>query len=211
MLSFETLLIRTVLAVVVGGIIGAEREYRNKSAGFRTVIVITLGACLFTIFSEFIGAPNNADRIASNILTGIGFIGAGVIFKADDRVKGLTTAAAIWLSAALGMGIGAGYYAASVVGCALTMIVLVTFTVLEGWIDRKNQIRIYKIVCDYNPKQLKIYEHLIHRHNLQYNRGKQCRTGNELTGIWTVRGSEKNHDKFIELILNDEAVKLFEF
>ena len=211
MLSFETLLLRIVLAVVIGGIIGAEREYRNKSAGFRTMILITLGACLFTLFSEFIGSPNNADRIASNILTGIGFIGAGVIFKSDDRVKGLTTAATIWLSAALGMGIGSGYYAASFVGTISAMIVLVIFTVLEGWIDRKNQIRNYKIVCDYHPDQLKIYERLINHNHLQYNRGKQCRTGNEIIGNWTVRGSEKNHDKFIGIILNDKAVKLFEF
>ena len=211
MLSFETLLIRILLALLIGGIIGAEREYRNKSAGFRTMILISLGACLFTVFSEFIGAPNNADRIASNILTGIGFIGGGVIFLNDDRVKGLTTAVTIWISAALGMGIGAGYYIASITGCVTTMIVLVTFTVLEGWIDRKNQIRIYKIVCDYYPEQMKTYEHLLHRHQLQYKRGKQCRTGNVITGTWNVRGSEKNHEKFIELILNDKTVKLFEF
>ncbi len=211
MLSFETLIIRLSLALLVGGIIGAEREYNHKSAGFRTMILIAMGACLFTIFSQYIGAPNNMDRIASNIVTGIGFLGAGVVFKADDRVRGLTTATTIWLTAALGMGVGIGYYEASFLGCVLSLIVLAVFTYLDGWIDRNNQIRNYKIVCIFNIGQLKIYEKLFLHHRLKFNRGKQSRTGNELMGIWTLKGSEKNHDKLIAEILNDVNVKSFEF
>ena len=175
------------------------------------MILITLGSCLFTMFSEFIGSTGNPDRIASNIVTGIGFLGAGVIFKTDDRVKGLTTAATIWLSAALGMGIGVGYYMASIIGFILALLVLVVFTFFEAWIDRNNQFRNYKIVCDYTEGQLKHYEHLLHQHKLKFNRSKQSRVGNELSGTWTVRGSEKDHDKFISEILNDKSVLAFEF
>ncbi len=101
---------KLVLAVIVGGAIGAEREYRSKSAGFRTLTLICLGATIFTILSQFIGGAGNPDRIASNIVTGIGFVGAGVIFKETlhSKVNGITTAAMIWVTAALGMGIGAG-------------------------------------------------------------------------------------------------------
>ncbi len=211
MLPLDTLFLRLTLAVVIGGIIGAEREYRNKSAGFRTMIMISLGACLFTIFSEYIGAPTNGDRIASNIVTGIGFLGAGVIFKSDDTIKGLTTAVTIWLVAALGMGIGDGYYSASLLGCALAIIVLVGFTYFEGWIDRANQIRNYKIVCPYTEGQLKTYEQLFRHHHLKFKRGKQARNGNDITGIWSVIGTEKNHDQLIAIILNDAGVKSFEF
>jgi len=89
--SVSTFLLQLLMVVLVGGIIGAEREYHSKSAGFRTMILICLGSFLFTIFSIHItnGTP---DRIASNIVTGIGFIGAGVIFKSDNRINGITTA-----------------------------------------------------------------------------------------------------------------------
>ena len=211
MLPLDTLFLRLTLAVVIGGIIGAEREYRNKSAGFRTMIMISLGACLFTVFSEHDGLMMGSDRIAANIVTGVGFLGAGVIFKSDDRVIGLTTAVTIWLVAALGMGVGNGYYLSSLIGCALTMIVLVGFTYFEGWIDRANQIRNYKIVCPYTEGQLKTYEQLFRHHHLKFKRGKQARNGNEITGIWSVMGTEKNHDQLIAIILNDADVMAFEF
>src|SRR3569832_1011049 len=118
-IDISTVIVRLLLSTLLGGIIGAEREYRNKSAGFRTMIMIALGSCLFTLFSVSIGWPGNTDRIASNIVTGIGFLGAGIIFKADDRVRGLTTAATVWFTAALGMGVGSGHYAASFAGCAM--------------------------------------------------------------------------------------------
>src|SRR5882724_5757237 len=101
------IVLRLIVALVIGGIIGAEREYRSKSAGFRTMMLICLGAALFTILSIEIGEGENRDRIAASIITGIGFLGAGVIFKDENRVNGITTAATIWITAALGMGIGA--------------------------------------------------------------------------------------------------------
>src|ERR1700742_1862230 len=113
---------KLVLAAVIGGALGAEREYRSKSAGFRTLTMICLGATIFTIFSQIIGGPGNPDRIASNIVTGIGFVGAGVIFKGDgtSKVNGITTAAMIWVTAALGMAIGAGYLLIAAIAGGLT-------------------------------------------------------------------------------------------
>ncbi|MGZ3955921.1 MAG: MgtC/SapB family protein, partial [Flavisolibacter sp.] len=107
--SLEVLLLRLLMVIAVGGLVGAEREYRSKSAGFRTMILICLGSFLFTTFSKTIGGAS-PDRIASNIVTGIGFLGAGVIFKSDNRVNGITTAATIWAVAALGMGVATGEY-----------------------------------------------------------------------------------------------------
>jgi putative Mg2+ transporter-C (MgtC) family protein len=206
----ETILLRIALAVLAGGIIGAEREYRSKSAGFRTIILISLGSCLFTIFSAFI-SPTTPDRIASNIVTGIGFIGAGVIFRGDNRVNGLTTAATIWAAAAMGMGIGGGYYLYSFAGCLLALLVLIIFMKLENWIDKVNQTRNYKIVSSCDDKKLKYYEERFVYHHLKFKRNTQKRKDDDLTGTWIVQGSEKNHDLFIEETMNDNTVKEFEF
>src|SRR6478609_4068093 len=109
MLIPEEMILKLLFVIAVGGAIGVQREFRSKSAGFRTMILICLGSFLFTTFSKAMSGAS-PDRIASNIVTGIGFLGAGVIFKSNDRVNGITTAATIWAVAALGMGIAEGAY-----------------------------------------------------------------------------------------------------
>ena len=206
----ETIVLRIALSVVAGGIIGAEREYRSKSAGFRTIILISMGACLFTILSAFIN-PAEPERIAVGIVSGIGFLGAGVIFKSDNRVTGLTTAATIWIAAAIGMAIGAGYYIYAGAACGLALLVLMLLTYLEDFIDKINQIRNYKIVCNYDNDKLKHYEKRIRHYHLSFKRVTQTRNKDELCGIWVVQGSEKNHENFIAEILQDDSVTSFEF
>ena len=202
---------RLLLSLVVGGLIGAEREYRSKSAGFRTLTLICIGSALFTIFSQLIGANGSPDRIASNIATGIGFVGAGVIFKGDFGVNGITTAAMIWATAAMGMGIGAGYESVSLLACALILAMLMVFSRLEGWIDRLNQTRDYRIVCEYQEETLRRYEMQFKNHHLKFKRGREIKSNNLITGEWIARGSEKNHLEFVNSILQDPAVMTFEF
>jgi putative Mg2+ transporter-C (MgtC) family protein len=205
------ILLKILLAILVGGAIGVEREYRSKSAGFRTLTLICLGSTLFTIFSQIIGAGSNPDRIASNIATGIGFVGAGVIFKGDFGVNGITTAAMIWVTAALGMGIGAGYSLVSIVACILILTMLIVFGKLEIWIDHVNQMRNYKIETAYKEETMRYYEKLFESHHLVYKRGREIKAGESITGEWFVRGSRKNHLDFINEILRDPAIKRFEY
>jgi putative Mg2+ transporter-C (MgtC) family protein len=208
----QDIFLKLILSVIIGGLIGAEREYRSKSAGFRTLTMICVGATLFTIFSELIGGPKGTpDRIASNVVVGIGFVGAGVIFKGDNRVNGITTAAMIWVTAALGMSIGAGYTLVAVVACVLILAVLYFFTLIENWIDKLSQIRNYKIVCDYQDDTLHKYETCFVQHHLRYKRSRQAKEGTVITGEWIVKGSEKNHRHFVHEILNDPNVKAFDF
>ena len=211
MLLPQEIIWKLLLSIFIGGVIGAEREYRSKSAGFRTLTMICLGSNLFTIFSQLIGMHTTPDRIASNVVVGIGFVGAGVIFKNSNRVNGITTAAMIWVTAALGMGIGAGYYLVSVIACALIMAVLILFSKWEVLIDRFNQIRDYKIVCEFEDETLHRFEKLFREHHLKYKNSRQSKYDNEITGEWIVRGSEKNHNNFINTIIKDPAVKSFEF
>ena len=209
--AYNDLFIKLALSVILGGAVGIERELRSKSAGFRTLILICLGSTLFTIFSQFIGLQGNPDRIASNIVTGIGFLGAGVIFKSNTRVNGITTAASIWLSAALGMGIGCGYYVASLSGCILVLTILFVFSFMDRFLDRLNQVRDYKITFPYEENQQHKYENLITEYGLSIEERSQSKTGNIITGAWVVKGNEKKHLAFISHILKDNAVTEFDF
>lgn len=203
-------LIKILLAVVVGAIIGAEREYRNKSAGFRTVMLITMGSAIFTILSEKI-APGNPDRIAANIVTGIGFLGAGTLFRDENRVTGLTTAASIWTAAALGMAIGSGHYILALGGALLVILILFALVSVEQVIDRKNRVRKYRIVCAFEHKTLQHYEKLFDHLGLKHERGTQRRVETEIIGNWIVIGAEENHERLIQKLLCDKDVKEFDF
>lgn len=208
--SLEVLLLRLLMVIIVGGIIGAEREYRSKSAGFRTMILICLGSFLFTTFSKYM-SDVSPDRIASNIVTGIGFLGAGVIFKSDNRVNGITTAATIWAVAALGMGIADGFYYLVLASTAIVMASLLLLTKLEFVIDRINQSHTYKIVSPYKEELFKQYEDLFAECHLRYKRVKRTKSGENIIGIWHVQGSEKNHNRFTKRILHHPEVVEFEF
>ena len=208
----HTIIVKLLLSVLLGSIIGIEREIRSKSAGFRTIILISLGATIFTIFSQVLGSPSNADRIASNIVTGIGFLGAGVIFRSSNsRVNGITTAASIWLSAALGMGVGCGYFTVSIIGCALIILILVVFSSLDRYIDRLNQVREYKITYPYEYSAEHKYEDEMKKFNLAIKSRSHSKKGNIITGEWTVTGHETSHHEFIDQILKDETVTEFNY
>lgn len=207
-------ILKLILAVLIGGAIGAEREYRSKSAGFRTLTLICLGATIFTIFSQYIGGPGNPDRIASNIVTGIGFVGAGVVFKGDgtSKVNGITTAAMIWVTAALGVAIGAGCLWIAAISCGLILLVLFVFSLLEGWIDRVNQIRNYKIVCPYQNETLHRFEVLFTSHQLKFRRTRQSKSSdNMISGEWVVQGSEQNHRHVVHELMRDPSISTIDF
>jgi len=115
-----------VLAVVLGAIIGLEREFSGKAAGLRTNVLICLGAAVFTIISKRMAGENDSlTRIAAQIVTGVGFLGAGAIIQDRGGVYGLTTAATIWFVASLGMACGAGFYGLAVVLTFLAIFVLI--------------------------------------------------------------------------------------
>ncbi len=117
-------ILRLLYAALLGGLIGWERQKHEKAAGFRTIILITVGATLFTMFSELLAGPDESARIASNIVVGVGFLGAGVILRHEARITGLTTAATIWFAAAVGMGVGGGYLGLSAAATGIALVVL---------------------------------------------------------------------------------------
>jgi putative Mg2+ transporter-C (MgtC) family protein len=138
-------------------------------------------------------------------------MGAGVIFRNNNRVNGITTAASIWLSAALGVGIGCGYYTASILGCIMVVTILVIFASMDRLLDRLNQVREYKITYPYEDNLEHKYEDLIRKYKLSIKSRSHNKVGNIITGIWTVTGSEKTHHLFIEAILKDHTVTEFSY
>lgn len=206
--DLDTLLLRLGLAVLIGGIIGAEREYRSKFAGFRTMILICLGSFLFTSFSLYL---TETDRVASNVLTGIGFIGAGVIFKSDNRINGITTAATIWVVAALGMGVAMGAYQLVFASTGIILISLLFLNRLENLIERINQTHTYQITSVYKDDLLKEYEELMKKNKLTFKRINRTKNRESIIGTWTVNGSEKSHNDFTKTILHHESVKELQF
>lgn len=121
------IILRLILAAFLGGILGIEREYVGKPAGMRTYALVTLGATLFTVISNY-GFSNGVvdpSRVAAQIVTGIGFLGAGIIIFRGMKVEGLTTASGLWVAAAIGMAIGVGMYIVAVAATFLGVIVIV--------------------------------------------------------------------------------------
>jgi putative Mg2+ transporter-C (MgtC) family protein len=134
------LLGRLLIAAVLGGAIGAERELNDQAAGLRTHMLLTIGACLFTVISAYgfrRGVGTDPSRLAAQIVTGIGFLGGGAIVRHGLTVKGLTTAASIWATASVGVAVGAGDYVLGVGGAGLVVGTLVGLrrvsTTLQRW------------------------------------------------------------------------------
>ncbi len=171
-------LLRVLISVLCGGIIGFEREYKNKSAGFRTLILICLGSTIFTIVSMKVSEQSD-DRIAANIITGIGFIGAGVIFKDGLAVKGITTAAVIWVVAALGMVIGIFNFQLSFILTLIVLAVLSVFNWVERLIDAIHHQKTFKItfaddrIVSFEELEKKIRETGLRLRILQLNKNNK--------------------------------------
>ena len=203
-------LLHLLIALGIGAVIGAEREYRSKSAGLRTMIMVSLSSCLFTILSIRIGVDSH-DRIAANILTGLGFLGAGVIFKDENRISGITTATTIWMTAALGMAVGAGYVMLSLIATFVVLVVLIFLIYVQAWIESLNQARTYQIVCEFQKKTLDQYEELFKHYDMQVVRSVQHKTERKISGRWILIGSKDNHKKLTIYLLNDENIQELSF
>jgi|HigsolmetaAR203D_1030402.scaffolds.fasta_scaffold02199_9 Uncharacterized membrane protein len=161
------LVLRLLAAMVFGGLIGLEREQSNHAAGFRTHILVCLGSALIMLlsiygFEAFVDEPNvriDPARMAAQVVAGIGFLGAGVILFNGVSIKGLTTAASLWVVAAIGLAVGAGFYLAAVVTTILALFSLFVLNIVEHrWLNVKKESRITVTVANSEGIIPKIYE-----------------------------------------------------
>ncbi len=173
MLTEGELFLRLVLSCVLGGIIGYERQSRRKSAGLRTNVLVCLGACLIMVLSQAmyqqVEGLTNADpaRLAAQVVSGIGFLGAGAIMKEGLTVTGLTTAACLWVVAGVGLAVGGGFYSGALITTALVFVTLGSLSRLDDWVDHEKNLsltihtvdrpgQLMRISCCLEDLQLKV-------------------------------------------------------
>ncbi len=198
------------IAFIIGAILGLEREFRSKPAGFRTMILICVGSCLYTILSRESGS-GSPDRIASNIVTGIGFIGAGVIFKEGITVNGLTTAALIWITAALGMAIGYHNYPLAIVVSVIVVIALFVLEPVQRFINRFHKVKDYKIRTIELGKDFKHeLEDFFRLHDLTFRCMKFVKENNDAVYLYRISSPDRNYDLVNQYLLTHSDVRSFD-
>jgi len=201
-------ILQILASLAAGAILGLEREYHSKPAGFRTMILICVSSCLFSILST---TMPSGDRIASNIITGIGFIGAGVVFKEGATVRGITSAAIIWMAAAIGMCIGFQHYLLAGFVVFLVLLVMIALFRFEKTFDSLYQRKVYEIhfiSVDYSIEALEKEMRGLEIHFVRNRIGKQNNVVNVEYNV--VVSPQKNRDKIDNFLINNTHIKGFE-
>jgi len=211
---FQLVEVSTILKVVVsclaGAFLGLEREFHHKAAGMRTLTLICVGSTLFTILSVEIGFPGSPDRVASNILTGVGFIGAGVIFKGPYSIDGITTAATIWIAAALGIAVGMSHYVLVAMSLILVLMILQGLKLVERKIWKVRQKKMICISYDISKSAGVDFSglfdrfHIIHKH-MTVSRNQQI-----VENRFEIKGSPGDLKEMSHYLQNNPDICQFE-
>jgi putative Mg2+ transporter-C (MgtC) family protein len=201
--------LQLLFALITGSLIGLEREINGKVAGFRTMALICIGSTILTQISIQLGSNGSEDRIAANILTGIGFIGAGVVFKDGLNVSGITTAATIWVTAALGMCIGCNNYSLAIEGMILTLIVLFFFENVLNLITRRKEHRSYSIYFKKESQSEAIFIK-ISEFELKCLKKIETKDDNKIRLSINLFGRKDKIDLFNLYLLENNTIKTFE-
>jgi putative Mg2+ transporter-C (MgtC) family protein len=196
------------MACLLGALVGLEREVKRKSAGVRTNLLICMGSAFFTLLSAVLAGDANPDkgRVASNIVQGIGFLGAGLILHNRSRVSGLTSAASVFVVASIGMACGAGLYAAAAVAAIIVILALE----LVGFLERRANIKIYPLIYEARGRdQNSMMESIL---------GAMDTAGERLTGVerdnigelqrlsFPLTATKKQHERVRGNLLGDPAI-----
>ena len=198
-----------LVALLLGALIGLEREFSDKAAGLRTNILICVGSCLFMIVSKNFTGILNADptRIAAQIVTGIGFIGAGAIMHEGEQVTGLTTAATIWVVAAVGMAVGVGDYRIGAFTTLMTLLVQTLFPRLDAYVDELRQRHTFKISSDLDENGLEQIKTIFRDADVKVLRRKLMKKAGLYYSEWYVSGPRLEQKNVVRMLLNNQHVR----
>lgn len=199
---------RLLAASVLGGLIGLEREVKRRSAGVRTNLLICMGAAFFTLLSAVLAgdASPNKGQVASNIVQGIGFLGAGLIIHNRSRISGLTSAASVWVVASIGMACGAGLLAAAAIATVIVIIALE----LVGFLERRASIKIYSLIYEARGSDQTVMLHAIL--NAMDKAGERLAdyAANAIGDLqrltFTITATKKQHERLRAKLLSESGI-----
>ena len=209
MTPFDQDLLSLTVALALGAFIGLEREISDKAAGLRTNILICVGSCLFAILSRLLADAVGTDvtRIAAQIVSGIGFLGAGAIMREGEHVTGLTTAATIWVVAAIGVTVGFGYYSLAAAAAVMTLVVQGVFPHLDTMIDELRQRHTFKITSDLDDDGLEQIKTIFRNSDVKVLRRKLMKRANLYYSEWYVAGPRLEQKNVVRLLLDNKHVR----
>ncbi|MBW3553771.1 MAG: MgtC/SapB family protein [Gemmatimonadetes bacterium] len=205
------LLTSLILAATLGGVIGMEREWSGKPAGLRTNLLICVGAALITELSITLAmrvgheGPSDPARLSAQIVSGIGFLGAGTIIQARGAIIGLTTAATLWVVAAIGIAVGAGAYVEAVGTTGLVMFSLVLLRQVEGTLGRNREMMV-RVTMDRSPSTVEAVEARL-AEGLKMDLLEAERAEGSLMMAYRVSGSRKRLDRVVDRLLEIDGVQ----
>ena len=202
---------RLLLAAVLGGVIGLERESKHRAAGLRTNMLICVGSALFTVLSIFVANQFGGDhgRIAAQIIPGIGFIGAGTLLRARGSITGLTTAATVFMVAAVGMATGTGLYVIAVFATVLILLCLLLLGVLERRFNLKPIIMIYNATgSDANTLQAEV-NRILEDRRLSMQASQLARAGDHFRLQFDVEAKRNVHRVFVQDLQQSAVIQKF--
>jgi len=203
----EADLFKLFAAVLIGAIIGIERELHNKAAGLRTITLICLGSTVFTIISQHAGDT----RIVANIVSGVGFLGAGAILFSGGRIHGLTTASSIWVAAAAGIAIGVGEFELAAVVAIMAVAVLWLFSFVARIVEANARETLTYEISYIGREKSEQLEQAFKTHKLHVREYKNLKQKGVFVSQWQVDGSMPRHQRFVEEILKDPDITEFRY
>ena len=199
------IILKLVLAIALGGLIGLEREASQKPAGFRTNILVCVASAMMMTLATLLvqakgGTSDTLVRMAAGVITGVGFLGAGTIFQARGTIAGLTTASTLWLVAGLGLVIGAGFYLPALIFTALTITTLLLFRKIEDSYLRKSQFH-YHMKAKARPYILSSLRKLALHHGIRLERLTMKQDGQSYLLAFSFSSSEEKEQEFNQGLL----------
>jgi putative Mg2+ transporter-C (MgtC) family protein len=210
--NFVQYFLRLIFALLIGSLIGLERESKGKPAGMRTNMLMCMGSCLIMILSVEVASkgPNTADpgRIAAQVITGIGFLGAGTIIRSRVSVVGLTTAATLWFVAALGLVIGYGRFDLAAVTAVLIVLTLTAIGRLEDRLETKEGLHVLRLLIHGGPDVLKRFKAILADHKITPESIKLEKRDQTVHINMEYIVSPSKHDSFTEAIRATEGTEI---
>jgi putative Mg2+ transporter-C (MgtC) family protein len=210
-----SIIIRIGMALLMGGILGAERGLRNRPAGFMTYVLVCMGATMIMLTNQYISVfypKTDPTRLAAQVVSGIGFLGAGtIIVTRNDEVRGLTTAAGLWLAAGLGLAAGSGFYSGAIIGFLFSIFALINLKKVDIYI--KQHAKSMEVYLEYNPafslRKLSEYAQEHHFELFEMQRGKIKTLNGEMgTLVFSIDLTQKlNHSEVLDSLYSLEGVE----